>query len=419
MKERLREQNKICFLKNYRYETLLFMMFLLTYLFQAPGINDLNPFTAIYYVLSYADFGFKSRLVLGSFIRIFTDYVSAGFVYGLMHLLSIAFIGTVAVVLARTARRIEKNSGINTELLILVFVASPVFIQYLFNINNFGRLDLFSVWLAVAIFCCIHHQKAKWLIPVLCGFAVLLNYNFVVMYFPVLAVALFYEFAVKSKAKVLLLILIASGLLCVGLFVYFKALATPAGFADTEELKVYLAKITDIQGGELPAYGDFCIPLSGIYTRDISEAYSWFFDLLRVYGPFMLFSSAPAFVVIAAFWLVAFRKARVKIKKFIWLLCLFVPLAGAPMFLAIDWDRWIPILFLSQCMLVVYMLVVNDEDAVAALTSIKTYFEKHLLVFAIMVIYLASSVFSNNYSVYLSVMLNHIDKFIGFADIVQ
>jgi hypothetical protein len=153
MKERMQEKNKIYFRRNFRYETLLFMMFLLTYLFQAPGINNLNPFTAIYYVLSYADFGFKSRLVVGSFIRIFMDYVSAGFVFGLMHVLSIMFIGSAAVVLARTARRIEMNSGINADLLVLIFVASPVFIQYLFNINNFGRLDLFSVWLAVAIFC--------------------------------------------------------------------------------------------------------------------------------------------------------------------------------------------------------------------------------------------------------------------------
>lgn len=155
----------------------------MVYLVQVPGIENLNPFTAVYYVLSYADAGFKSRLVIGSTIRLFTRFVSAELVYGLMNGISVIFIATAAVLLARTARHIEKNSGVNADILVLLFIASPVFIQYLFNINNLGRLDVFSIWLAVITFFCISSNKAKWLVPVLCGLAVLMNYNFVVMYF--------------------------------------------------------------------------------------------------------------------------------------------------------------------------------------------------------------------------------------------
>ena len=36
-----------------------------------------NPFCSVYYTLSFKDFGFISRIVLGSVIR-FTDYVKTG-----------------------------------------------------------------------------------------------------------------------------------------------------------------------------------------------------------------------------------------------------------------------------------------------------------------------------------------------------
>lgn len=65
-----------------------------------------------------------------------------------------------------------------------------------------------------------------------------------------------FEFATKNKSKSYLIILFISGFLSVGLFFYFKAIATPAGFLSPEELKVYLSQITDVRGGEIPAYGD-------------------------------------------------------------------------------------------------------------------------------------------------------------------
>ena len=79
------------------------------------------------------------------------------------------------------------------------------------------------------------------------------------------------------------------------------------------------------------------------------------------------------------------------------------------------WDRWITTLFISQFMFVLYFVAVNDTDAVGSLKRLIIFLSRHSFLFAVMIIYLTLSIFSNSYSVYLSVMLKHIDNFLSFA----
>ncbi len=397
------------------YEMIIFIMFFMAFLVTVPDRQNLNEWTSIYYIFSYADFGFRSRLVIGSIIRLFTDYVSSGLIYKMATAFSILFIAISSVVLGKIIRNISKNTNTSPELFIVLFVACPVSIQYLFNINNFGRFDSFSILIAAAIILCIRNKKAKWLTPVLCMFAIVFNYNFVLMYMPVIAVVMLYEYMVNGYSKTHLLIFAVSCIAVAALFIYFKVLSPAPGFSSPDQMKVFLAGKTDIQDAEFPAFSEFCFPLANIYMRDAKQAYSWFFDLLKVYGPFILFSTAPVFAVFISFWIKAMKNAQQKLKKVAFFLCLSSPAASLPMFLAIDWDRWIPTLFISQFMLVLYFIAVNDKDAVNSLASLKNYFSRHSFFFAVMVIYSASSIFSNSYSVYVSVMINHIDKFLSFA----
>ncbi len=403
------------FCREPHYEIAVFIMFFTAYLFTVPNLQNLNEYTAVYYVLTYADFGFKSRLVMGSIIGLFTNYITRKAIYIIISIFTIFFIGIVSFLVGDIVRRISKNIGNSAEIFIILFVACPVSIQYLFNINNFGRFDLFSILITTVILFCIKNEKTKWLVPFLCVFAVIFNYNFVFMYMPVIAIIMIYEYLVNHNSRTHFMIFAVSCLAVAGFFIYFKVFAPESGFSSQEKLKIFLAGKTDIQGGEIPVFGDFCFPLAGIYMRDAGKSYSWFFDLLKVYGPFMFFSTVPAFAVLISFWIKALKDAQQKTKKFVFLLCLFAPIAGLPMFLAIDWDRWIPTLFISQFMLVLYILARNDERAVDALKSIVSYFNRHSLLFTVLIIYSASSIFSNNYSVYVSVMLQHIDNFLSFA----
>ncbi len=397
------------------YEIAIFIMLILAFLFSAPDIQHLNQWTSIYYVLSYADFGFQSRLVIGSVIRLFTSYVSTRLIYTIITVFSVLFIVFVSLTLGRIARNISKNAGVSAEILIVIFIACPVAVQYLFNINNYGRFDLFSIVLTVCMLFCIKSRRAKWLVPALCALAVILNFNYVFMYLPVLAVAMICEYVTENKSKTRLLILILSCALSVALFIYFKSFAYSSDFKSIEEVKAYLGGITDVQGGETQVFYDLCYPLAKFYHRGTQTTYEWFFDLLMKYGLYMLFSTGPVFTVFIAFWLKAAKNARRKLKRAVLMLCLLAPAASLPMFLAIDWDRWVPTLFLSQFMLVLYFIASNDIDAAAALASLKKYFNRHSLLFAVLVLYSASSVFSNSYSVYVSVLSKYIDDFLSLA----
>lgn len=395
------------------YEIIIFVMFFMAFLFQVPDMQHLNKWTSIYYVLSYVDFGFKSRLVMGSVIRLFTNYVSVGLIYTIITAFSVSFIAFISLILGRVVRKLSNTAGVSAELLIALFIACPISIQYLFNINNFGRFDLQSIMITTGILFCAKSSKTKWAVPLLCLFAMMFNYNFIIMYMPVIGIVLLNEYFVNKKSKSILLILIISCLTVASLFLYFRILATATEFESLTQMKIYLAGITDIKDGEYAAFYDFFYPINKFYFGDTRDAFGWFFDLLKVYGPFMLFSTAPVFAVIVSFWIRAFKNAQQKSKKFVFLLCLSAPAASLPMFLAIDWDRWVPTLFISQFMLVLYFIAVNDSDAVDSLYRLKKYFERHLFLLLVIIAYLASSIFSNSYSVYVSVMLKYIDNFLN------
>jgi hypothetical protein len=383
------------------YEIYIFMMLCITLLFTIPDIENLNGYTASYYVLPYSEFGFKSRLLIGSSIRLFTDYVSSRTLYVVITIISLVFIALVSLVIGSIMKKVARNSVIGAEILVVLFVACPVSIQYLFNINNFGRYDLFSILITILLLLCMKNEKTKWFAPFICFFAMLLNYNYVFMYMPVVGIVMVYEYLTGGRSKTRLLIFVVSCAAVAASFIYFKVLAPVSAFSSPEEVKQYLAGITDVQGGEIPIFYDFCYSLTKIYTRGFENSYSWFLDLLKVYGSFILFSTGPAYAFFIVFWRKAGKNANRKTKKFIYSLCVLAPMGGFPMFLAIDWDRWFPTIFISQLMLVLYFIAVNDTGAVDTLQQIKQYFERHLLFALVSIVYLSSSIFSNDYSVYL------------------
>jgi len=167
------------------YEVFIFAVLFLEFICNIPDISRLNFWNSIYYVLSYDAFGFNSRLILGSIIHIFTDYISTKTVYIFINVSTVLFIVFITAVVGKVARTISKNTDIDAEIFIVLFCACPVSILYLFNVENFGRLDLYLIFISVLILLCVKNNKAKWSIPFLCFLAMAVNQNFAVMYMPV------------------------------------------------------------------------------------------------------------------------------------------------------------------------------------------------------------------------------------------
>jgi len=394
------------------YELLLFVAFFLEFLIFVPEMRYLNPFCSVYYTLSFKDFGFISRIVLGSVIRLFTDYVTARTVYAVIMVFTVSLILFVSVLLGRAIRTVSKNTGAGAETLAL-FIACPVTIQYLFNIENFGRFDLQSILVTVVLLYCIRSEKAKWLVPFLCVFAMVLSFNFAFMYMPVAGIVMLYEYF-RDGSKKRLLILILSCLSVAVLFVYLKLLAPAPDLKNLREVKNYLAGITDIQGGEVPVFYDICYPFAKVYSSGAHNAYGWIADIAKTYGVAMLFITAPVIALLAGFWKTAINSAEKKSNKFVFLLSLAAPVGVAPLFLAVDWHRWIHTMFISQFMLAFYFLAVNDTDVTGALIRLKERLERRPLLFLVLLIYSATFIFSNHLDLFISVMSKHIDSYLDF-----
>lgn len=395
------------------YEAAVFLMLVMAWVIQAPGAGDLNEYTAVYYVLPFSDFGFKSRLVIGSVVSVFADYVSNLAIYILIGVLSAVFIVLISLVAGRLMRIAARNDTQGAWILPTLLLACPLSLQYLFHINNYGRYDLFSIEIAVLLLFCVRSEKGKWALPFLCFFAMLLNYNFAVMYMPAVAAVMLYELSSSPKSRPRLAIFLASCAIVVGSFVYFKALTPDAAFADPQQVKQYLAGRTDVAGGEIPVFYDFCYSLAKIYSRGADRSYSWFLGLLKVYLPYALLSALPALIFFVAFWAKVIRRAAGKSKRLIFLLFALLPLFGLPMFLAIDWDRWFPTLFISQLMVLLYLVAAGDRDTLGVLRRLHCFLLRHELLTAASLLFLASGMYARGYSVYLSVMLKHIDTFLN------
>lgn len=394
------------------YELLLFVVFFLEFLVFVPEMRFLNPFCSVYYTLSFKDFGFISRIVLGSVIRLFTDYVKTETVYAVIMVFTVSLIVIVSVLLGRVIKIVSKNTGAGAETLAL-FIACPVTIQYLFNIENFGRFDLQSILITVILLFCVKNEKAKWVVPFLCAFAMVLNFNFAFMFMPVAGIVMLYEYF-RDGSKKRLLILILSCLAVAVLFVYLKLLAPAPDLKSLPEVKNYLAEITDIQGGEVPVFYDICYPFAKFYSGAAHNAYGWIADIAKTYGVAMLLITLPVIAALAGFWKTAIHSAEKKSNKFVFLLSLAAPVGVAPLFLAVDWHRWIHTIFISQFVLAFYFLTVNDTDVTGALVRLKERIARRPFLFLVLLIYSAGFIFSDHLDVFLSVMSKHIDSYLDF-----
>lgn len=397
-----------------QYEIAVFAMLLAALMLTFPNLYALGKSNSLYYVLPYKDFGFQSRLVVGSVVRLFTDYITEKSIFTIMAVITLFFILAVSLMAGRIIRAAVRRGDVEAEVLAVLFIACPVSVQYLFTSNNMGRLDLYLILITALILYCIRHNKAKWAVPALCSFAMIVSFNFIFLYMPVIAVIMIREYILVSSLRSSRILLALSGLAVVLFFAFFKIFPPASAFSSLEELKAYLADITDVRGEEFLIYNDMCRPLADTYTRGADTTFSWFFELLGKYGSFSLFTAGPAAAFFISFWLSAFKNATSGKQRLFYLFCLLAPAGGLPMFLALDWDRWIPTLFISQIILVLYLVAVNDAGTADTLRRFRDFSGRHALLVLLCVIYLSSSIFFDRYLIYKPVILKHIDKFFDF-----
>lgn len=373
------------------YEIFIFAILMLEFVILCPGIKDVNSWAFSYYFLSYQDLGFNSRLLIGSVFKLFSDYISLSGLYWCIIFIATGMNAFVAVILGKVLRRSTTDKIESLEVFIALFLASPVSLSFLFGFNNFGRLDMYLIIFTIMMMICLKNRILKWFIPLLCIFAMATHQGYFLLYFPAIMIMLIYELYKNKFSKTYLLLCLATIITAVTSFLYFQFLIPELNFKNAADVVSFLSHRTD-----------YAISLDVIYIEYFANIDTWFFvaiELLKAfafpYGLCMLVATAPLIIIFLLLWRHACKKADDKFSKLIILLCITAPAFSLPLFIGNDWDRWIPAIFLTQFMLLFYFFDSGFFCVVESAKKIHAFFHIHYLIFLIVIICLASFIFSD------------------------
>ena len=388
-----KNKNVSCLIRSDRkyYEVFIFAVLMFEFFYVCPGIHNMNEWTVTNYFFSYQDLGFNSRFFIGSIFKIFFEYISASTLYYCIFFIIIITNAFAAIILGNVIRRSPKDRLDSLKVFLALFLASPFSLSFLFDNNNFGRLDTYLIIITGIMLLFIRHNHLKWLIPILCVIATSIHQGYFMTYMPIIAIVLIYE-CYKNRFKTSSMVLCgASFLLIIFSFVFFQFLAPNLDFKSAADVVKFLSHRTDLRLNE-----------DLIFTEYFINADTWLSDIWQIiktfaipYGVCVPVITSPLIAVFFSLWSTAFKKADDKFAKFIVFLCMAAPVISIPLFVGPDWDRWISAIFIVQFLLVFYFLDAGFSCVVESAENIRVFFSKHLTLFIIILIFISLMIFSD------------------------
>ncbi len=261
----------------WRYEWMCALLLLVQLLYYWPKINETIDYCIKPYAMSYQHFGFISRGLIGSILRMIRPMLTHKEIYLFIALQIVLLCALTLYVIhellirtvyategmggnssqTSTAQGILANSSDRSSALakknplqwavlylVLAFLANPGSISFLFYWGNFGRLDLFLIMnLMIVALLLIKVKKHTWvlfLIPILCVLAEMTHQAYVFQYFPAVMVLLWYRAYGESEHRDLKegvwngILFWLTGVLVVAMFFYLQLAAKiPYSYEET------------------------------------------------------------------------------------------------------------------------------------------------------------------------------------------
>lgn len=163
-------------------------------------IHNGRPFAIMHYYVSYQQFGFMPRAMIGTiFNAIFGYEISQNELIPVLKVLFFLMLGILVLFIARNYYRTKGEFDKKLVFIIsFAFLVSPgfmIFSQY----DNLYKLDLFNITLAVlCLALSIKNNVLVWLIPPLCLLAMMTHQVFTCTIFPLLFIILVYRAFINS-----------------------------------------------------------------------------------------------------------------------------------------------------------------------------------------------------------------------------
>jgi len=293
----------------------------------------------------------------------------------------------VAWLLGKVIRRADDMQTMGMGLVVL-YLASPASISFLFHPKNYGRFDAFLIIFTLLSLVIVNKAVLKWLLPLLCLVSMATHEVYLFTYMPIVAISLLHELSRSHFLKKNILLCTVFCVMIVSSFLYFQFFTPHLGFNNAKEMVSYLSLKTDI-----PINTDM---IKSEYFSTISEHWNlygmfsaehWLLRLGKGIGCLILLS--PLLGIFIFIWKEAIKITADKYSRSILILCLVAPFATLPAFvLALDWGRWFAAIIITQFCLVFYFMYAKNPEILTQLQRVEIYFKRHGYLYLFLIIYL-------------------------------
>ena len=190
-------------------------------------IAEPQPFAITHYYLSYQEFGFISRGLVGTLLQaVLGEQIPAATVICLIRAFSVMVILMETVFFLHYYRRIKDENGRRLYLLLVMLYSVSLASSVLCTLLN---LDWWLVMLTfVSVYIIIRNNSAVYLIPVICAICMLIHNVFPLTYYPLIFMMLVYRSFIgteghgKRNITVTVLSLGVSAVMLIGLRYFYE-----------------------------------------------------------------------------------------------------------------------------------------------------------------------------------------------------
>ena len=331
-------------------------------------------------------FGFAPRLLPGAVLSLFTPFRGRKqltvFFYVVLFL--------TFFLITWVAGRLIRSAGSDTKRMTIFFVALFLAGPYT-NAFLFPRLfspDRFIAALAVLSLVVLYKTKVRWLLPLILFAAQATHPMFTFAYMPLIALLLLYELYKNKFAKKEWLFVIVNYIVIIASTAW-SYLFTGYKNVTLEEFVAFAKSKTDIPVDEEKYEGFFFLNPEKFfgYAKDISLTTDALDAELRA-TVFLL----PLIALFVFVWVNAYRRASSKFERFLFVMCLLVPIARLPLFLTTtETYRGRIAALVVQFALILYLLYRNNEAVRESVVKLGSLLRKNVLPMLLVVSYYAAT----------------------------
>lgn len=216
----------------------LSVLFMVIKLFFRLLINNGNDFAIMHYYVSYQEYGFLPRALVGTVFQALLGYeITQTELLLVLKPLFFVMLGALVMFIAWNYRKTAE--GFDKKLVFFIsfaFMASPGFMIFS-EYDNIYKLDMFIVFLGlICVALSIKNNHLVWLIPPVCFLAMMVHHVFTCTVFPLLFIILLYRAFINSDKHSFrnISVLFITFFVVAGTFLYFSFVYEVPAHLETE-----------------------------------------------------------------------------------------------------------------------------------------------------------------------------------------